>query len=353
MVSVRRFFVVLALVVGAGATAWAAEPGSRAKPQRPMLAAAGGALNWKVAGKTLSGVDYVELASVAEVLGLKLAWNAAGTRVVLGGAGAQAELAPNTRESTVNGTRVFLGQPVLSGHGKLYVSRTDFEKCLAPLLRPGAGVARLAAPRVVVLDPGHGGKDHGTSTYEKTYALDVARRAKPLLEAAGFRVALTRSEDVFVALKERAIIANTSHADVFVSIHFNALPKDTKTSGVEIFTFAPEGQRSTDSWSPGKADDREDEGSPGNRWDYWNSVLAQALHGRLIRDLKTFDRGKKLAHWSVLRPLHCPGVLVECGFLTSETEAKKIATEAYRQELAATLVAGVVDYAQIVATARR
>ncbi|QYM79068.1 N-acetylmuramoyl-L-alanine amidase [Horticoccus luteus] len=345
--------MVLALGVSAAATTWAGESISRATPQRPARAAAGGAVAWQIAGKTLNGVDYVDLASVAEALGLKWAWNAAGSRVVLSGEGAEAELAPNARETVINGMRVFLGQPVLSGHGKLFVSRTDFEKNLAPLLRPGAGVARLARPRVIVLDPGHGGRDHGTSTYEKTYALDVARRAKPLLEAAGFRVVLTRTEDAFVSLPERAVIANTSHADVFVSIHFNALPKDTKTSGLEIFTFAPVGQRSTDSWSPGKADDREDEASPGNRCDYWNSVLAHALQNRMSKDLKTFDRGKKQAHWSVLRPLHCPGVLVECGFLTSATEAKKIGTEAYRQRLAETLVAGLVDYAATVAPARR
>lgn len=92
-------------------------------------------------------------------------------------------------------------------------------------------------------------------------------------------------------------------------------------------------------------DDTEDFASPVNQFDHWSSVLAQAVHGRLIRGLKAFDRGAKLAHWGVLRPLQCPGILVECGFLTSEVEARKIATPSYRQQLAEALAGGVRQYA--------
>lgn len=338
----------------------AAEAPTRAAPRRPGAASAAATAaaerkvekrgGWDVSSRRVGNVEGVELARVAEALGLAYAWSGGNAKAVLTGEGARAELPTGTRDVEVNGLRVFLGQPVMVEGGKVFVSRTDFERVLAPLLRPGTGVTPIAKPKTIVLDPGHGGKDHGTSVNEKTYALDVARRAKPLLEAAGFRVVLTRTEDVFIGKRERAILANTNRADVFVSIHFNALPKDTKTSGIEIFSFAPRGQRSTDSWSPGKTDDAESAAAAVNRWDYWSSVLAQALQGRLVRDLQAFDRGKKIAHWGVLRGLNCPGVLVECGFLTSETEAKKIATEAYRQRLAETLAAGVQDYARVVAS---
>ena len=158
---------------------------------------------------------------------------------------------------------------------------------------------------------------------------------------------LTREEDTFVDLGPRAAFANLKGADLFVSIHFNALPKDTRTSGVEVFTFAPQFQRSADSWSPLKDDDAEDTASPVNKYDHWSVVLAQQIQRRFVQDLRAFDRGKKLAHWGVLRPLKCPGVLVECGFLTSEVEAKKIATPAYRQQIAETLGAAIRDYAAI------
>jgi N-acetylmuramoyl-L-alanine amidase len=74
-------------------------------------------------------------------------------------------------------------------------------------------------------------------------------------------------------------------------------------------------------------------------------VLAHAIQRRFVRDLKSFDRGKKLAHWGVLRSLNCPGVLIECGFLTSDAEARKIATSAHRQKLAIALAGGIRDYA--------
>jgi N-acetylmuramoyl-L-alanine amidase len=86
---------------------------------------------------------------------------------------------------------------------------------------------------------------------------------------------------------------------------------------------------------------------PVNRFDHWSVVLAQAIHRRFVVDLDAFDRGKKIAHWGVLRQLNCPGVLIECGFLTSPTEARKIATPAYRQKLAEAIATGIRDYAQI------
>ena len=73
--------------------------------------------------------------------------------------------------------------------------------------------------------------------------------------------------------------------------------------------------------------------------------MAHHVQRRLVTDLKAFDRGKKLAHWGVLRGLNCPGVLIECGFLTSEVEARKIATPQYRQKLAEAIAAGIRDYA--------
>lgn len=89
---------------------------------------------------------------------------------------------------------------------------------------------------------------------------------------------------------------------------------------------------------------------PVNRFDQWSVVLAQSVHRRLVIDLNATDRGRKLAHWGMLRGLDCPGILVECGFLTSAAEAKKIATAAYRQRIAEALAAGIRDY---VATVER
>ena len=322
----------------------AAEAISRATPTRPGATAPASAPGPALATRKFGAVDYVALSDVATRLSLKLTWVQRGRKVSLSAPTARAELENGSRDISVNGLRVFLGDPVLASGGQLFVSRIDFERCLSPQLRPGFGMPPLPAPKTIVLDPGHGGKDNGTSTHEKTFALDVARRAQKILAASGLRVALTRDADVFLDLAERSAKANAARADLFVSIHFNAVANDTKTSGVELYTFAPKAQHAT-GWL-GKKDDPDLEISdmPINRFDPWNAVLAQSIHRRFVGDLKTYDRGRKLAHWGMLRGLDCPGVLVECGFLTSTAEAKKIATPAYRQKIAEALAAGVRDY---------
>lgn len=316
-------------------------------PTPPPPPALGAATTRRIGGR-----DYVSATEVAARLRLKLAWVTRGRKLMLTGNGVRAELENDTRDITVNGLRVFLGDSVVDAGGQLYVSRVDFERCLTPLLRPGHGVAAHAPLRTIVLDPGHGGRDNGTSALEKSYTLDVAQRARKLLEASGFKVVLTRDKDVYLDLQERSALANANRASLFVSIHFNAITNDRRTSGVEVFTFAPQFQRSTNAWSPGTGNDTEREAAPVNRHDHWSVVLAQAVHRRFVSDLKTFDRGRKIAHWGVLRGLNCPGVLVECGFLTSTEEARKIATPQYRQRLAEAIAAGIRDYAAAAGDAR-
>jgi N-acetylmuramoyl-L-alanine amidase len=348
--------MLLAALAPLGAAADAPARATPSRPGAPAPAAAPAAnAGSPLAVRKFGAVDYVGAAPAAARLGLKFTTSDRGRQARLAGAGVSADLEADSREARINGLRVVLGDPVLAGGGQLFVSRTDFERALAPLLRPGFGVAPRAAPRTVVLDPGHGGKDPGTSAHEKTYALDVARRTKALLEAAGLRVALTRDADVGLELAERTAIANARRADLFVSIHFNAVPRDTATSGVQVFTFAPAGQHAAEWWSTlmrGADPHLEKSPMPVNRHDHWSAVLAQGLHRRLVVDLRATDRGKKIAHWGVLRGLDCPGVLVECGFLTSTAEAKKIATPAYRQQIAAALAAGIRDYAAAVAAAQ-
>lgn len=308
-----------------------------------------------LATRKFRGVDYVSVADVAARLGLKITTSDRGRKVRLADSKVRADLEIDDRDAAINGLRVVLGDPVQGAGGQLFVSRIDFERRLTPLLRPGFGVPPRATPRIVVLDPGHGGRDNGTSLHEKTYALDVARRAKPLLEAAGLRVVLTRDADVALELGQRSDLANAARGDLFVSIHFNALPNDTKTSGVQVFTFAPANQHAAEWWStPMRGIDPHLEKTemPVNRHDHWSVVLAQGIHRRFAGDLKAPDRGNKIAHWGVLRGLDCPGVLVECGFLTSVAEAKKIATPAYRQEIAKALAAGIRDYVATVESAR-
>jgi N-acetylmuramoyl-L-alanine amidase len=185
---------------------------------------------------------------------------------------------------------------------------------------------------------------------EKTFALDVALRLRSLLEAKGYQVVLTRADDRFIALSERPALANRARADLFVSIHFNSAPSSVQ--GTEVFTFAPQGQRSVESWAAGASDDRERTADPSNRFDAWNAIAAHALHGALLAKLGTADRGQKIRHLAVLRGLNCPGVLVEAAFLSHPAEVQRVATPAYRQRIAEGIADGVVAYAAQFAAAR-
>lgn len=300
-------------------------------------------------------IEYMGIKEVASRLGLTTTWDAARRKAVLTDRIRRLELEVDSRETRINGLRVFLGHPATLRRGQLEVSRIDFDTCLVPLLKPALMQRTPPRPRVIAIDPGHGGVDQGTQNArlglkEKEFTLDVSLRLKALLEQQGYSVVLTREADERVDLQSRAIIANRASADVFVSIHFNALPNDQKTRGTEVFTFAPALQRSTNAWSLGAADDTEHEAAPANRHDAANAMLAHALHRELLARLGTFDRGKKIGHLGALRGLNCPGVLVESGFLSNDEEARKIATPAYRQDIARALAAGIADYAALVAT---
>ena len=305
----------------------------------------------------VSGIDYVSLDSVATAFGMKEGSSLIGRTFSLSDRGHRLVFEANGREVAANGLRIFLGDQTLERSDELYVSRIDFERRLTPLLRPERCGPPPRHPRVIAIDPGHGGSDPGFQNLrlrmnEKTYTLEVALRLRKLLEAQGDQVVLTRTDDRQLLpgkledLQRRAAIANLAHADLFISIHFNAVEHDTRTSGTEIFTFTPEFQPSADSWSS-HHNNGESFRSPANGQDDWNVVFANALHRELMQRLHTFDRGEKIMHYAVLRPLQCPGVLIESAFLSNDAEARRVATPAFQQQIAEAMAAGIADYAAL------
>lgn len=252
------------------------------------------------------------------------------------------------REISVNGLRVFLGEAPQAGARTLTISPVDRDRLLLPLLAPGQFT--LPRPvRTIVLDAGHGGKDNGRTNaelkvHEKNAALDVVQRLQSRLAARGYRVVLTRADDTFIELKDRPARAAQGQADLFLSVHFNATTAST-VHGIETYALTPQYQRSTAS-EQAMPDDAI--GAPGNAWDVWNALLGFTMHRRLDHDLGRFDRGLKRARFVVIRDLAtCPGVLMECGFLTNPAEAKLIATTDYREQLATVIAAGVDDYVSL------
>jgi len=353
----------LALVVTLGAAVLSAAPSApRVAPTRPGAGSSITNPGTAAAGKPvllpatrLDGLEYFALRDVTALLGLKSTWVKATRKLTLRDATNRVELTGGSREVSFNGLRIFLGNPILQRRSALYISKTDLERGLAPLLRPALLGPLLARPRVIVLDPGHGGQDNGTENKalglkEKVLTLDVALRLKKLLEARGYQVVLTRTDDRQLGPDKqtdfltRWDIANRAKADLFVSIHFNSLAPDTKTSGTEVYTFTRSGQRSDRSWGLGAKDDSE-KPSEVNRFDPWSSLLAQTMQREILDTLKTVDRGQKTMHSIVLRGLKCPAVLVESAFLSNDAEARSVARPAYRQQIAEGLASGIEAYA--------
>ncbi|HZZ19640.1 MAG TPA: N-acetylmuramoyl-L-alanine amidase [Opitutaceae bacterium] len=296
------------------------------------------------------GIDYVSLDDVAARLGLRTERGLPVTTEILkDGAKPIAKFTDRSRDTDVEGLRVFMGDPVIEHGGAFFISRADYEYHLLPRLRPDLCGALPRQPHIIVIDAGHGGIDHGTEnprlgTMEKTYTLDVALRLRALLEAAGYKVMMIRDTDVTVPKESRAAIANDWSADLYISIHFNSTYPNSKTAGVEVMSFPWKAQRSTDSWSPGKSNDSESGNAPVNTFAAWNTLFGSFLHRHLLESLHSGDRGEKFEHLAVLRGLACPGILVEPAFLSSDAEGPSLATAAYRDAIAGAIAAGIHDY---------
>ncbi len=343
----------------------AAEPAPRATPTRPGGSGGPPALTAapRIAALSVTrvnGVDHVSLREAAALLGLQFSWREGERRLALSDATGKVEFEIDSREVSVRGLRLFLGRPVIARNGAALVSRIDFERLLLARLRPAQLGPPPPRPRVIALDPGHGGKDNGFENKrlglrEKVLTLDVAQRVQALLEARGFKVVLTRTDDRQLApdkptdFRMRADVANRAGADVFVSIHFNSLYPDTKTSGTETYAFTPPLQRSDRAWGPIEPDDTERAPAPVNRYDPWSALLSQSMHREVIGALHSLDRGQKTMHSAVLRGLNCPAVLVESVFLSNDAEAALAATPEGRQRIAAALASGLNAYADALA----
>lgn len=326
-------------------------PGRRAPPTRPAAAEA-----WRTV--RLHGQDFVDLREVAEKFGAKAEWTAPGRKLTLRlGRGRTIAFERDERDCHLDGVRLFLSEHVVAHRDSLWIARLDLQKTIAPLLRPADQTLLWPQPpRLIVLDAGHGGTDTGKHNArlklsEKDMTLDVVLRLQKLLEARGYRVLLTRKDDTrfasnpIVDLQRRADFANKAVADLFLSVHFNAVePRDAqRVDGSETYVLTPRGMLST---SDDKKDELTDVNFPGNRFDLPNVLLGYHLHRQLVAHLQTADRGYKRARFAVLRFVECPAALVEAAYLSHDEEAARVAKPAFRQEIAEAIALGVDRYAE-------
>jgi len=299
------------------------------------------AVEWQVI--KVNGRDYLSVDNISKFYGLPAEVVPSGAKIQTDTANHPLEFVSGSREAIINGARSWLCFPVIEQDGKSLVSRTDLAKTIEPLVRPHR-VPDVGTVQTVVLDPGHGGHDKGqVSRYgaEKDFALDVARKLRPILQAKGLRVIMTREGDYFVPLEVRAKIANSARNSIFVSIHFNATNDDPNATGFEIFSFTPRGAPST---SDGPVTTNSANMQPGSSADAQSMALSACIYHSLLGHLPEYDRGIKRARFAVLRLTKVPAVLIEGGFLTERGESKLISNKDWRAKLAGAIGIGIENY---------
>ena len=296
-----------------------------------------GAADWTV--HQIGGRDYLSMKNVAEFYSLPEV-QSSEREVRAKSATRSLRAVKDSPDFYINNLKFILSYPAVEVNGEICISRMDLVKLIEPVMRPSK-IKNAEPVETIVLDAGHGGHDPGAmSTYgpEKAFTLDTILRAKALLQAAGYKVVLTRDGDYFVPLEERARIANRQTRALFISMHFNHGGMGT---GVEAYTLAPRGVPSMMADGPSVSDLVE---CAGNARDAENMALATASHAALIVKTRMTDRGLKRARFVVIRDVKIPGVLLEGGFQSNPYDAKMIASPLYRQMLAQAILEAVGHY---------
>jgi N-acetylmuramoyl-L-alanine amidase len=226
-----------------------------------------------------------------------------------------------------------------------------------------------ALPWVVVIDPGHGGRDSGAigpgGVMEKDITLSVALElARELEERLGLKAVLTRTGDVFVPLAERTAFANGSGADIFISIHANAA-KRRAAAGVETF-FLSFDATDEDAMSVAEfensalsSEEAEDAGElrdilvdlMSTASHHQSSMLAESVLMSLHKAAPTENRGVKQAPFVVLSGASMPAVLVELGFISNPAEERRLGSKDEQARLAASIADGVAGFRSSVGAA--
>ena len=217
------------------------------------------------------------------------------------------------------------------------------------------------AIRRIVIDPGHGGKDPGAlgtrDTMEKSVNLWMANELADELRAHDFEVLLTRTDDSFIPLDERAALANKHKADLFISLHCNASP-GSSLNGFEVY-FLSEKASSPRAEAVARLENAvlELEGKKPssavqavlqslvknaniNRAAQLGAIINREVVGRFSQT----DLGVKQAAFYVLRGAQMPAVLVELGFLSNRKEERLLNSNGYRRQLARAIAKSILEF---------
>lgn len=217
-------------------------------------------------------------------------------------------------------------------------------------------------PRVIVIDPGHGGKDPGcvvNGYQEKDIILQVSKKLKEALTQQGYEVYLTREGDTYPGLKERSAVANNKQPVVLLSIHANAAP-NKKATGVEVFVGSAQihGEGAADVAnrenqrfiSEGYTEEQNGKINSTLLDSYYlgsrtvSMKLGSLIENNIVKETGQASRGLKEAPLILLKGMYFPSCLIEIGFLSNPTEAKNLANEAFQDKLVRGMVVGIKQF---------
>lgn len=324
----------------------------------------------------IENIPYVPLTSVITAYGLDYNWDSIAKKLTLYHGNKEAVLCVGSGVALVNGMPESLNGPIRMHRSVIILPKDFASTSLAKLFIEKYKVTkpeiRVAIPppgvytiKKIVIDPGHGGKDPGAigqfGLVEKDITLDIARRLKRYLENSDTKVILTRDDDRFISLWERANIANREDADFFISIHANAF-RSKQIKGFEVYYLSEAIDDNARAVAAAEnASLRYEKSSFGNRkpssvleatlWDIeytenrQESIeLAERIAGRTYEKLDTKNRGVKAARFYVLKGAKMPSVLIEVGFISNRQEARKLISSEYREASAKAIASGIMGY---------
>jgi N-acetylmuramoyl-L-alanine amidase len=295
-----------------------------------------------------SSSGTVSLSYIARLYSMRL--SKSSDRMRLENKWNRVEFEVNSRRAWINGIMFWLHHPCRGSGNSWSIKEVDFKKGIDPVLRSYAHVPKRV-PQMVVLDPGHGGKDTGaigpSKIREKDIVLDISHRVRKLLEARKIPVRMTRTTDSFPSLEQRTDYAYKVGADLFVSIHADGAG-DPSANGVETFITTAAGCESSNHYGQGG----DTSARKNNQYDAANAVLGFSLQSNHVKAAGRKDRGLRRARFAVLKNAPCPAALVETGFLTNPAEENLLNSSSYRDNVARGIANGIFGYFTLVKRAR-
>ncbi len=320
-------------------------------------------------GYDINGVRYLSLVALCDSLDIKWKYDTFTRSVTLRKDLHEINLMVGESLILVDGTPLHLKHAVDIYQGAVVVPYKFKEQVLDPFFKKGAPVpketAAISKIKKIVIDAGHGGRDPGaigkSGLREKDVNLDIAKRVAGRLRSEGIHIVMTRSTDIFVPLDDRVEKANSSGAELFVSIHANA-NHVRSLNGFEVYYVAPSVSDSKRAYASAQANKPKLENASfaSSKLDLkavvWDMIytysraesieLSRSLCVAMDKKVGSRIIGIKTGRFEVLRGAQMPAVLIEVGYLSNRNEEIKLKNSYYRQKIAEAIVEGILDYSK-------